>query len=94
MYLGGLGAQGNLEGTMLQATPFLQMMSGVHLGLEALNQARMATERIAAEGETPHRKGKLLNLSFYVANLLPQAVARAKAIQAGDESCLDAGLWA
>lgn len=94
MHLGGMGASGQLEGTLLQAYPFLSMMGIVHLGLEALNQARVAKRLIEEQGETPHRKGKLLNLSFYVANLLPQASALSRAVQSGDTSCLDESLFA
>ncbi|HHO54049.1 MAG TPA: acyl-CoA dehydrogenase [Deltaproteobacteria bacterium] len=93
MHLGGMGAQGQLEGTLLQAYPFLSMMGVVHLGLEALSQARVAKRLIEEQGETPHRKGKLLNLSFYVANLLPQASALSRAVQSGDTSCLDEVLF-
>lgn len=93
MHLGQVGMGGNLEGTLLQATPFLEMFGTVHLGLEALDQACVARRVIDRDGETRHLKGKLLNLSFYTANLLPKAVALGKAIQAGDESCLTEGLF-
>jgi hypothetical protein len=66
----------------------------VHLGLESLNQARAAKRVIAAEGETPHRKGKLANLKFYVANLLPMAVAYGKRVQSSDSTALDPALFA
>ena len=69
------------------------MMGVVHLGLEALNQARVAQRIIAEGGSTPHLEGKLLNLRFYVANLLPDAIARSKAVRSGDVSCLDEVLF-
>jgi hypothetical protein len=94
MHLGSLGMQNQLDSALLQAYPLLQMMGWIHLGLEALNQARVAKRRIAAEGETSHRKGKLLNLQFFVANLLPQAVALGKRIQSGDTTALDPALFA
>ncbi len=94
MHLGGLGAKGKLDATLLQASPFLKMFGTVHLGLEAMHQARTAKRVIAERGETAHLKGKLLNLTFYTANLLPAAVAMGKAIQAGDESCMDEILFA
>jgi len=94
MQLGALGAKGSLDATLLQAYPFLQMMGWTHLGLEALNQALAARKAIAEQGESPHRKGKVANLRFYVANLLPQAIGLAKRIQAGDETCLDPTLFA
>ena len=65
----------------------------IHLALEALQQARVAKRVIAERGETPHLKGKALNLRFFVANLLPQSIALAKAIQSSDDSCLDESLF-
>ncbi len=94
MHLGALGAKGSLDATLLQAYPFLQMMGWTHLGLEALDQARAAKKAIAEQGDSPHRRGKIANLRFYVANLLPQAIALAKRIQSGDETCLDPTLFA
>jgi alkylation response protein AidB-like acyl-CoA dehydrogenase len=94
MHLGGLGAQGKLESTLLQATPFLEMFGTVQLGLEALEQAQVAKRVIEQRGESAFLKGKLLNLRFYTNNLLPKAVALGKAIQNGDDSCLDEVLFA
>jgi hypothetical protein len=88
-----MGQSGNLDATLLHAYPFLQMMGWTQLGLEALSQARAAKKAIAERGETPHRKGKLLNLTFYVANLLPQAIALAKRVQSSDATCLDRSLF-
>ncbi|MCA9568250.1 MAG: acyl-CoA dehydrogenase [Myxococcales bacterium] len=93
MHLGQLGATGGLEAALLQATPFQEMMGTVHLGLEALNQARAAKRAIDRDGATTHLNGKLANLRFYVHNILPKAVAMAKAIQAGDQTCLEPGLF-
>ncbi|MCB9683799.1 MAG: acyl-CoA dehydrogenase [Alphaproteobacteria bacterium] len=93
MHLGGLGMQGQMDAALLQAYPFLQMMGTVHLGLESLNQARAAKKFIEREGETSHRKGKLANFKFYVANILPMAVAHAKRVQSGDTTALDASLF-
>lgn len=94
MHLGGLGQRGNMAGAMLQATPFQTMMGHVVLALEALDQARVAKAKIDAGEDTPFMQGKLLNLKFFVHNLLPSAVALGKAIQAGDESSLDEILFA
>jgi alkylation response protein AidB-like acyl-CoA dehydrogenase len=93
MHLGAVGQSGNLDATLLHAYPFLQMMGWTQLGLEALHQARVAKKAISERGETPHRKGKLLNLTFYVANLLPQAIALAKRVQSSDATCLDPSLF-
>ncbi len=96
MYLGGLGMQGNLKGAMLQSYPFLTLFGTVVLGLHALWQARIALE--ASEGATsdPDKKfyrGKVLNARYYAKNVLPRATSIAKTIQAGDESCLEEGLF-
>ena len=93
MHLGAQSAGGSLDGALANAYPFLQMFGNVHLAIEALQQARVATAVIAEQGETPHLKGKALNLKFYVANLLPQSIALGKAIQASDTSCLDETLF-
>lgn len=96
MHLGMLGGQGNLRGAMLQATPFLELFGLVVLGLHSLWQARVAHLAIQ-EGARPEDlrfyRGKLMNARFYIKNVLPKATALAKAIQAGDESCLEDGLF-
>jgi Acetyl-CoA dehydrogenase C-terminal like/Acyl-CoA dehydrogenase, C-terminal domain len=94
MHLGTLSMQKNLDDALLHAYPLLQMMGWVHLGLEALNQARVAKRQAALHGDSAHRKGKILNLQFFVANLLPQAVALGKRIGSGDASALDPSLFA
>ncbi len=94
MHLGGQSAGGGLDGALTNAYPFLEMFGTIHLALEALQQARVAARVIAERGETPHLKGKALNLKFFVANLLPMSIAQGKAIQASDVSCLDESLFA
>jgi alkylation response protein AidB-like acyl-CoA dehydrogenase len=98
MHLGGLGMQGNLKGAMLQASPFLDQFGCVALAVEAVEQARVALERLAGgdanEADTRLYKGKVLNLRFYVKNILPRAVALGKSIREGDESCMDEALFA
>jgi alkylation response protein AidB-like acyl-CoA dehydrogenase len=96
MYLGGLGMQGNIKGAMLQSSPFLALFGTVVLGLHALWQARVALEKLEggpAADDVRYYKGKVLNARFYMKNILPRATALAKGIQAGDESCLEAGLF-
>lgn len=96
MHLGMVGAQGNLRGAMLQASPFLELFGTVVLGLHSLWQARVAHEAIQADAtgtDLKFYKGKMANARFYMKNLLPKATALAKAIQAGDESCLEEGLF-
>ena len=93
MHLSGLGVQGNLTGVFVQASPFQKMFGYVHLGLESLEQASVAKRIMGESGETAHLKSKQLNVKFYVANILPQAIALGKSIQLGDESCLDECLF-
>jgi alkylation response protein AidB-like acyl-CoA dehydrogenase len=93
MKLGGLGAQGKLETVMSQAVPFQKCFGNVLLALETLDQARVAKRIIERDGETPHLASKALNLKFYTANILPEAVAIAKAVQNADDSCLDERLF-
>lgn len=96
MHLGMVGAQGNLRGAMLHATPFLELFGIVVLGLHSLWQARVAQEYIVAGAEgadLKFYKGKLANAKFYAKNVLPKATAMAKIIQGGDESCMEEGLF-
>jgi hypothetical protein len=79
---------------MLQAYPLLNLMGNLALAVEALTQARIAKTLIAERGETQHLVGKLLNLDFYVANILPMATAISKAIQSGNDVALDRRLFA
>ena len=91
-----VGAQGNLRGAMLQATPFLELFGTVVLGLHSIWQARVAQEAIqngATGTDLQFYKGKVANARFYMKNVLPRATAMSKAIQAGDESCLEEGLF-
>lgn len=93
MHLGKVAGGGDVNGAFIFAVPFLKALGTVMLGLEALEQARVAKRLIAEKGETKFLKGKLLNLDFYVAHLLPPAVAFAKTVQSSDNSCLDESLF-
>jgi hypothetical protein len=93
MHLAALGKARNVEGAMLCATPFLKMFGLVLLGLEALEQAVVARRLIGERGSQPLLVGKLRNLEFFSATLLPQAIALGKSIQADDASCLDPALF-
>ena len=93
MHLAGLGKARRIEGAMLQATPFTRMFGLVLLGLEALDQAVVAKRLQGERGDSPLLAGKLRNLEFYIAAVLPQTIALGKTIQSGDESCLDPALF-
>ncbi|TNE88405.1 MAG: acyl-CoA dehydrogenase [Deltaproteobacteria bacterium] len=89
MHLAQVGMTGNLDGAMLHAVPFQRMMGITQLAVESFYQAVAAKRKMDASGETNFLKGKLLNLKFYTANVLPEAIALAKAIRTADESPLD-----
>ena len=94
MHLGKLGMEGDVEGAMLQATPFMELFGIVVLGVHALEQARVGHERSKVnEADADFYRGKELNLKWYCATRLPKAIALSKAIQNGDESCMDPGLF-
>lgn len=94
MHLAQLSFQKKLHGAMLQASPFLNLFGIVVLGLHALRQALAANECLTAgTSEEGFYRGKVLNLKFYVANILPQAIALSKSIRSNDESCLDPTLF-
>ena len=88
--------QGNLQGAMLQATPFLTLFGTVVLGLHAVWQARVALEQIDA-GATPRRaqvlQGQGGNARFYAKNILPAGDVARQDHPGGDESCLEDGLF-
>ena len=89
MHLAGLGMQGQLKGALLQASPFLTLFGTVLLGVHALRQAVVAKAKLADNAGDKFYAGKVRNAEFYMANILPQAVALSKGIRSGDESCLD-----
>ncbi len=96
MHLGSVGAEDNLAGVMVQATPLLEMMGTVVLGLHALEQARIARQALdggATGSDQAFYRGKVLGLDFYVANTLPSAIALGKSIRTADESCLNEALF-
>ncbi|MFT5685733.1 MAG: alkylation response protein AidB-like acyl-CoA dehydrogenase [Myxococcota bacterium] len=95
MHLAGMAMQNKLPGAMLQATPFLDQFGCILLGLHAITQARIASEKLAdAEGaDLKYYRGKILNAQFYATQLLPRAVALGKSIRSNDESCLDEALF-
>ena len=94
MHLSQLAMGGKLEEAMVQATPYLNLFGAVALGIHSLEQAVVAQAAIDAGSTEAFYKGKILNARYYVANHLPQAVALAKSIKAGDDSCLDEILFA
>ena len=91
MHLAGLGQQKALSATMLQATNFLRMFGTVQLALEALDQAVVARKLGDSDA---FLRGKHRNLEFYVANILPAAIALGRSIQQDDRSALDEELFA
>ncbi len=93
MHLGKVAGGGDVDGAFVFAVPFLRAFGTVVLGLEALDQARTAKRLIEEQGETKLLKGKLANLDFYVAHLLPAAVAFTKTVQSSDRSCLSEDLF-
>jgi alkylation response protein AidB-like acyl-CoA dehydrogenase len=94
MHLGGLAGQGALPRAMLHASTFLRQMGVVVLALESLEQATVAARAIAAGDARPLLAGKLLNLRFYVGNLLPLATAAGKILTGDDGAALDEALFA
>ncbi|MCO4744344.1 MAG: acyl-CoA dehydrogenase [Proteobacteria bacterium] len=93
MHLAQLGMTGKVESAMLQATPFQRMMGIIQLAMESFYQAVAAKRKIDGGTDTPFLQGKLLNLKFYTANVLPESVGIGKSIRTGDESALDAILF-
>ncbi len=93
MHLSKVAAAGGLEAAFYMAVPFQSAFGLVAMAVEAVDQARIAKRLLAERGESPLLAGKLLNLDFYVAHILPGAVAHAKTVQSGDKSALDPTLF-
>ena len=91
-HLGAQAASGNVELAFCHGVPFLKAFGVVLLGLEALDQARVSAALAASGDSRALHKG--LNLRFYVAHVLPQAVAYCRTVLASDDSCLDPELFA
>ncbi|MBI2567676.1 MAG: acyl-CoA dehydrogenase [Candidatus Schekmanbacteria bacterium] len=96
MHLGGLAMKGEIAAAMVHATPFLNQFGGVELGMQALRQAVVAQEAMAAGAagdDLGFYRGKVANVRFYCAQVLPATVAAGKSIRSGDTSCLDEVLF-
>jgi hypothetical protein len=82
---------------MLESSNLLSLFGFFLLGMTALEQAAIARKALD-EGCGAHDEafyqGKILNLKFYIAHVLPQAKALGAMIQSGDESALDEALFA
>jgi len=93
MHLAGLGMAGDRVGAMGHATSFLNQFGNVVLGVYHARAAKVAHEALAAGGLTEAQerfyKGKLVNLRFYVSQVLPESFALGKVIRSGDASCMD-----
>ena len=82
---------------MLHAVSFQELFGTVILGVHALEQAHVAQAALdngASGDDLAFYKGKVLNLKFYVNQMLPKAQALSKTIRSGDESCMDEILFA
>lgn len=87
MHIAGVGAK-DIDQAMVHAVPFQKAFGYTVLGLEALDQARVAQRLIAESGSTKLLQGKLLNLNYYVAHFIPHVTALSKSIRSNDASCL------
>jgi alkylation response protein AidB-like acyl-CoA dehydrogenase len=95
MHLMQMAMAGRIPAAMYQASPFLTQFGTFLLGAHALRQAVVA--QAALDGgahETAFYNGKILNLKFYVANVLPQVEALGRVVRSQEESALDETLFA
>ncbi len=98
MHLAGVGMAGDRVGAMSHATAFLNQFGNVVLGLWHLRAARVASDCLAAgdlsDADARFYRGKLVNLRFYVSQVLPESFALGKVIRSGDVSCMDEDAFA
>jgi hypothetical protein len=93
MHLGGLGMAGDRTGAMAHACNFLNQFGNVVLAVYHARAAGVAAQRLAegglSEADTRRMNGKIVNLRFYVHNVLPESIALGRIIRSGDASCMD-----
>ncbi|MBN1335311.1 MAG: acyl-CoA dehydrogenase [Deltaproteobacteria bacterium] len=90
MHLVQMAMSGRTYEAMYQASPYLTQFGTFLLGMHALRQAVVARSALeAGSSETAFYEGKILNLKFYVANLLPNVEALGQGIRSQEEAALD-----
>ncbi len=95
MHLMQLAMAGRVPAAMYQASPFLTQFGTFLLGAHALRQAVVAKAALdAGSGETAFYTGKILNLKYYVANLLPAVEALGRGVRSQEDAALDEILFA
>ena len=94
MHLSKVAQAGKLDAAFYVSVPFQSAFGIVVCALEALEQARIAKKLQDAGKDSAQITGKLRNLDFFVAHVLPRAIAHAKTVQSGDDSALDPALFA
>ncbi len=94
MHLAKLAMSGETDEAMLHAYPFLTMFGHMELGIHALRQAITAQAALdEGSDDLNFYKGKILNLKFYVNNILPQVFSLGQTIRSKDTSSLDEALF-
>jgi alkylation response protein AidB-like acyl-CoA dehydrogenase len=84
-----LGMGGDTLTPQLGATPFLEIMGHVTLAHILLEQALVAQAQIVAGAGDAFYRNKVRTAKFFVAQVLPNVQARAKAILSGDKTALE-----
>jgi len=93
MHLAGLGMAGDRKGAMMHSVSFLNQFGNVLLGLMHLRAAHVAWKKLQqgdlSDTQSRHMRGKLVNLRYYVGQVLPESFALGRIIRGGDNSPMD-----
>ena len=71
------------------ATDYLQLFGFVTLGYMWARMAKVALDRIAAGGETPYLKTKLVTGRFFMERMLPETALHLARIQSGAATTME-----
>jgi len=90
MHLGAIGMSGDIPLYVCNATMFLEMFSQLAVAWQLLNQAMVAQKALdAGVGEEDCYRAKIATATFYINNVVPQALATAKILNSDERTALD-----
>lgn len=90
MHLGAIGMSGDIPLYICNATMFLEMFSELAVAWQLLNQAMVAQKAFdAGAGEEEFYRAKIATATFYINNVVPQALATAKILNSDERTALD-----
>jgi hypothetical protein len=93
MKIAGFAMEGDLDYVMSIATRYLHMFGEVVIGRELVEQAALASEKMAKVApdsvDYAYYSGKVHSARFFVNNIVPGVEMKAKIIEGKDRSCIE-----